>query len=167
MRKWVLLVLAMFLPWVANAQEHNAESVWTDELREFDRAENAAIEYATTNFGVGILIHVGTEAAERGIEQNIGANLSALFANPALLPEQVRVDYCPHITRAELEGIEGAPSEVFLRYNDTPGTGITYHVEHLVAGSENGTEVKNLTDALCAIPDVLEFLRLANELAEQ
>ena len=153
------------------------ESLWTDELREFDRAATAARNYALENNGVGILVHVGTSAAERGTEHNIANNFVKVLANPSILPQlqtknskgetvSFLEQECPDVDPASLEGLEGVSSKYFLSYNDVPGTGFTFYEGHMIVGAEDRTEVKGFNDAVCAIPEIIKGLPIAKRLQE-
>lgn len=164
------------LPAVANAQDQaNAApsngTVWTEELREFHEAEQAAADYARNNDGVGILIHVGTQAAERGIEHNIGQQIIGWLDNPSTVPQEFITEHCidPAADEAEITAVlehfahmEGVEAQYFLSYmDDTPGTGVTYHINHLIHGADRGEELKPLIQGICTVPDVAESLPIA------
>lgn len=126
---------------VGTSNVPNAEEIWTDELRELRVASDATRDYAENNVGVGILVHVGQD-----------------------IPNQ-------HFATADLFGQKmveifekkfGVEARYFLSPNyDAPATGITYHIDTFIHGADNGTEVKNVKEALAAMPEVVEYLKIA------
>ena len=117
----------------------------TPEICDLDIAATAARDYAETEAGVGILIHVGTDIPNEHIQS--ADQLGQLF-----------------VQRFAENGEE---ARYFLRTNSpsTPdgkiATGITYHVAHLVIGAANGTEVRGLQHAWDSVPEVIEQLHIA------
>ncbi|GAB5512224.1 MAG: hypothetical protein Rhims3KO_36250 [Hyphomicrobiales bacterium] len=116
---------------------------WTPELIEFDKADRAATEYAMTKEGVGILIHVGQDIPNQHIRD--ADHLGQLFVK-------------------RFEDL-GENARYFIRQNDAPATGITYHVGHLIVGGHNGTEVRDLQHAWDSAPQAITQLNIARSLA--
>lgn len=97
-------------------------------------ASDAATAYAKGNYGVGIVMHVGTDLPSEAAVQKVGQYFVDQFAQ------------------------RGVEARVFPSQNDMPNTGITYHVGHLIVGSGDGTEVQLIRPALNRIPTVVEQL---------
>jgi hypothetical protein len=108
----------------------------------------------------------------------IGANLIAILATPNLL-NRIPVEggdgqvlsfleaNCPGLDAVEVESLKGVPAKYFLSANDVVGTGVTFHIGHLLAGGDNGTELKRMTEAICAIPEVVEQLPIVKSIKSQ
>ncbi|MGX1498579.1 hypothetical protein ACSSV1_003630 [Labrenzia sp. MBR-25] len=137
---------AVFAPAAASAQEATPaaqnQPVWTEELRQLDAADRAATEYARDNYGVGILIHVGQDIP------------NSHFASAD--------EFGQAIVRAFNQKY-GVEAQYFLRQNDARATGITYHIDTFIHGADNGTAVKNVKEALNAMTEVVEYLKIAKE----
>lgn len=131
-----LLLALLFLPSLALSQ-----SVMTDEIREFHEAALAARDYAENNYGVGILIHVGPDSFPNqhfATADDFGAVIVSAFQS------QHNVD-----------------ARYFLRHNDVGATGMRFYIDDLIHGADDGTEDKNLAEALEAMTSVVEQLRVA------
>lgn len=112
-------------------------------LCEFENASNAARDYARANPGVGILISVGTETFPLGeyeTAEQFGNAFIAAFSS------------------------QGVEAGYFLYYNDSPTTNIVYYLGPTIHGQHNGTEVKGINQAVTAIPEVAEQVRIINGL---
>ena len=114
---------------------------WTSEVADLDCAADGARDYAENNPGVGVLIHVGTGSFGEGKR----------FATPQEFGEAVVRTF---------ENRYDVNSAYFLRQTTGPATGLTYHVGEFIHGANNGTEVKNVKEALEAMPEVAGMLRL-------
>ena len=112
--------------------------IWDAEVGELHCASNATGDYAENNYGVGILIHLGLDIPNAKIKN--GDQLGLLFVN--------------HFNK------HGVKAQYFLRKNDGRATGITYHIGHLIHGSENGTEVKGLKTAWELVPEVIKQMKI-------
>lgn len=122
-----------------------AESVWNDELRALHEASMGASDYAENNYGVGIVMHVGDD-----------------FPNEHFQTAQEAAD----VLVAVFEQRYGTPAKAFLRPNPgTPGTGLTFHIGPTIHGADNGTEVKNFSNAISAMPDVVQQLKIVKDIA--
>lgn len=113
------------------------------ELYELDQADRAATDYAMNTNGVGILIHVGKDIPNRhfATADDFGRAVVGAFQSQY-----------------------GVEAQYFLRQNDAKATGITYHIGHLIHGAHNGTELKNVKQALAAMPEVVEQLKMVKSL---
>lgn len=131
----------------AHAGDINARptAAWTPQLRELHAASMAARQYAEANDGVGILFHIGRDLSGRA------------DADTAI---QTVEDY--FVQQFAARGIE---AKAFTSMNDARATGITYHIDKLIHGAHNGTEVKDLKEALDAIPSVIDQLHIAKSIA--
>lgn len=125
-------------------REYFAKDGWTPEIADLDCAADAARDYAESTPGVGVLIHVGTESFGEGKR----------FATPQEFGEAMVYTF---------QNRYGVSASYFLRQNDIRTTGVTYHVGELIHGSNNGTEVKGVNDAVAAMSDVAGLLRLVWE----
>lgn len=113
-------------------------------LRELRAAADGARDYAENNYGVGILLHVGRDILSR--------------SDPQAMIDKVSDFYIGKFAEY------GVPARVFVsRDPDGRASGATYHIDRLIHGGNNGTEVKDLQTALDVIPDVVEQLRIAKE----
>ena len=117
--------------------------VWTPELVALDKASTAARNYAETNNGVGILIHLGSDVPNQRVAN--GDELGQLFVDRF----------------AEL----GASARYFVRPNDARASGITYHIGHLLFGPGED-KVHDLQTAWDSAPQVIEQLRIVKSLQE-
>ena len=125
---------AAFAPSGAAAQDAQTASVWTDELRAFDRAATAARGYAESYEGVGIVFHVGRDISGRP------------DAEAAL--EKVAGHFVAQFAQYDVK------AQVFPSPNDdTQASGVTYHIGNQIHGSLERMEVKDLRQGLDAIPD--------------
>ncbi len=147
-----LSAAAVFAPAAASAEDVTPvaqpqnSSVWNEELRALDEAARGAREYAEDNYGVGIVIHVGDESFPNShfdTAEQFGDAVVQLFADKYQ-----------------------TPAKAFLSPNPgSKATGLTFHVDRLIHGAENGTEVKSVREAFAAMPDIVEQLKIAKELA--
>ncbi|WP_157445599.1 MULTISPECIES: hypothetical protein [Actibacterium] len=120
-------------------RQYFAKDGWRPETADLHCASTAASEYAENNPGVGVLIHVGGD-----------------------LPND-RFKTPDEFGRAVVHAFQsryGVDAAYFLRQNDTRATGITFHVGEFIHGGDNGTEVKNVKEALDAMPEVAGLLEL-------
>ncbi len=131
---------------IASAFAADAKTAnWNDpELEELRKASDATREYAENNDGVGILIHVGTKD---------------IPSTRIKSPEQLGQIFVNRFAKL------GVDAQFFIRHNDQPATGITYHIGHQIHGAESGNEVKLLREAWNVAPDVVEQLRIVKQLA--
>lgn len=114
---------------------------WTEETRELHAASMSTRDYAENNNGVGILIHV----AESSFPNDH-------FQTPDQFGQAVVGAFKAHY---------GTDSKYFLRNNlDARATGITYHVGEFIHGAGEGKEVKNVQEALDAMPEVAGLLKI-------
>ena len=92
---------------------------------------------------MGILIHVGRDIPNEDFRtaDEFGQALVAAF----------RQHY-------------GVDAQYYLRQNDAPATGVTYHIGHQIHGAENGTEVKTVDQAISDMPDTVTQLKIVKEL---
>ena len=111
-----------------------------EELRQLDAADRAATEYARDHNGIGILVHVGQDIPNQhfATADEFGAKMVKIFN--------------------KRYGVEAA---YFLSPNDAPATVITYHIDTFIHGADNGTEVKDVKEALAAMPEAVEYLKIA------
>jgi len=121
-----------------------AHNNWTPETADLDCADEAATEYAESTPGVGVLIHVGTDSFGEGKR----------FATPDAFGQAV-----VHTFKSRF----GTDAAYFLSQNDITATGLTYHVGDLIHGANDGTEVKNVREALDAMPEVAGLVRVVWE----
>ncbi|MEO1324432.1 MAG: hypothetical protein AAFV59_15645 [Pseudomonadota bacterium] len=132
----------------AGAQDNKARPVATyqQELDQLEAATRGAHEYATNNFGVGIVLHVG-----RDISGRPDADAALAQVERYLINEFAK---------------RGVEARVFPRSNsDTVASGVAYHIDQYIHGANNGTALKDLQTALDSIPDVIALLRAAKGLA--
>lgn len=135
----------------ANAQDVSAQPVISSdecqlssqEICDLHDAASAARDYAEANPGVGILIHVGQDFPNEHFQNadQFGQAFVNAFAQ------------------------QGVEAQYFLWQNDAPNTVMTFHLGHLIHGQHNGTEVKNVLEAMNAIPEVSQQLRIMNGVA--
>ncbi|MEM6410171.1 MAG: hypothetical protein AAF683_01390 [Pseudomonadota bacterium] len=134
----------------ANAEEPTpaaAAHVWDEELRQLHEASIAAREYAMENYGVGIVLHVGRDISGRPDAEAALAQVSTYYIN--------------EFAKREVE------ARVFPSLNpDTVASGVTYHIDEIMYGAHNGTEIKDLRQGLEAIPDVIAHLKIAKQVAD-
>lgn len=114
---------------------------WTAETIALDKASSAARDYAENNNGVGILIHLGQDVPNQRVKN--GDELGQLF-----------------VQRFAEFGVE---ARYFIRPNDAPATGITYHIAHLLYGPGQD-KVHGLMTAWEDAPKVIEQLKIAKEI---
>lgn len=112
---------------------------WTPETADLNCAVVAANEYAENNPGVGVLIHVGKDIP------------NARFPTPESFGQAV-VD-----TFRSQHGVDAA---YFLTQNDARATGMEFYIGPYTHGADNGTELKNVTEAFYAMPEVAALLRV-------
>ena len=110
---------------------------WTAETIALDKASSAARDYAENNNGVGILIHLGQDVPNQRVKN--GDELGQLFV--------------------ERFAALGAEARYFIAPNDTPASGITYHIGHLLYETD-GTPLLGLKTAWVDAPSVIEQLKL-------
>lgn len=135
----------------ANAQDVPAQPVVTtdecqlssQEICDLHEASNAAHDYALANPGVGILIHVGQDFPNEHFQN--ADQFGQAFVN-AFAQQDVEARY-------------------FLSPNDAPNTVMTFYLGPYIHGQHNGTEVKNVLEAMNAIPEVSQQLRIMNGVA--
>lgn len=120
----------------------SVEHVWNPESLELHKAATAARDYAESNIGVGILIHVGKDVPNKKIKS--ADELGQLF-----------------VKRFAALGVD---AQYFLSQNDAKASGITYHIGHLIHGAGNGSEVKLLREAWNSAPDVVEQLKIVKQI---
>lgn len=131
-------------PGDAKAQEQTASTcTWDQQICELRAASDAARAYAETKDGVGIVIHVGQDIPNQHIRD--ADQLGQLFMKRF----------------QEL----GEDARYFVAPNDSPATGITYHVGHLIVGAHNGTEVRNVKEAWNTAPEAITQLSITRSLA--
>ena len=143
-----LALAPTFAATAANAGERDTRpaAVWTPELRELRAASDAASDYAENNNGVGILFHVGRDLSGRADAESAIQTVADHF-----------------IQKFNARNVE---AKVFTSMNgDAPATVVTYHIDKLIHGAHNGTEVKGLKTALASIPDVIQQLNIAKSIA--
>lgn len=128
---------------VGGTQNTATEHVWNPEALELHKADNAATDYAEQNYGIGILIHVGANS----------------FPNKHFATADEFGQTIVNVFKQKF----GTDAQYFLSQNDAMATGITYHIDDLIHGSDNGTEVKNVQEALQAMPEVVAFLKVAKQ----
>lgn len=140
---------SLLAPSIASAEDINktpavdnfttAATTLSPELQELHEAALAARNYSENNFGIGILIHVGAKSfPNKHFEsaEQFGQTMVAVF-----------------------EQKFGVPAQYFLNQNDTPATGITYHIGDVIHGADNGSEVKGVNDAFKAMNEVSQYLK--------
>lgn len=112
----------------------------TEEVCDLDVAASAARDYAESHPGVGILIHVGLDFPNDHFDNahQFGEAAVNMFAQ------------------------QGVQARYFLSQNDGPNTGMTYYIGPYIHGQDDGTEVKNVLEAIDAAPDVAQQLRILN-----
>jgi hypothetical protein len=113
---------------------------WKDiELADLHCAATSAREYAENNFGVGILIHVGKDLPNEHFSSphDFGAIMVRLFKE-----------------KYDTE------TEYFLTQNDARATGLEFRIGEFIHGADDGTELKNVKEAVGSIPEVVGMLRL-------
>ncbi len=135
----------------ANAQDVSTQPVVSadecqlssQEICDLRAAADAARDYAEANPGVGILIHVGQDFPNEHFQNadQFGRAFVNAFAQ------------------------QGVEAHYFLWQNDIPNTGLTFYVGHLIHGQHNGTEVKNVLEAMNAIPEVSRQVLIMNGVA--
>ena len=115
----------------------------SQELCDLRNAADAARDYAEENPGVGILIHVGQDIPNRHFQtaDQFGQALVQAFAK------------------------HGVEARYFWRQNDAPATGLSFYIGHLIHGQHNGTELKNVQQAVQAIPEVAVQTKELNGIA--
>jgi len=107
------------------------------------QASSAARNYAENNYGVGILVHLGSDIPSKNVKN--GDQLGQLFVN-----------------RFAKFGIV---ARYFIAPNgNAPSTGITYHIGHLLYG-KGEKKVHDLQTAWDDAPRVIEQLKIVKELA--
>jgi len=122
------------------------QAALTSEHRALRAASDAADRYAQNTFGLGIVIHVGED-----------------FPNAHFESAEQFADVLVQL----ITGKYATPAKAFLRPNPgTPVTGLTFHTGPLIHGSENGTEVKSISQSLTALPEIIKALRLVKEMAD-
>lgn len=120
---------------------YRATDGWNPVTADLDCAADGARDYARENPGVGVLIHVAQSNFPNQRFQNPDEFGAALV-----------------YTFQQRYGVE---AEYFLSQmaDEAPATGITYHLgDGLIHGSNDGTEVKNLQEALDAMPEVASIV---------
>lgn len=136
---------AAFMPFAAAAQDTHqpkqVELTQEEQVGQLDVADRAATAYARKNNGIGILIHVGADSFP-----------NKHFANAEEFGQRL-VDI--------FDQKFGVEARFFLRQNDARATGITYHIDTFIHGADNGTAVKLVGDAITAMPEVVEYLKIA------
>jgi len=126
-----------------SSQPRYSSKNWTPELIELDKASSAARNYAENNYGVGILVHLGSDIPSKNVKN--GDQLGQLFVN-----------------RFAKFGIV---ARYFIAPNgNAPSTGITYHIGHLLFKA-NDNPVIGLQTAWDSAPKVIEQLKIVKELA--
>lgn len=131
----------------ADAQDMSAQPTvseqctWENqELCELRGAADAARNYAESHPGVGILIHVGQDFPNAHFEN--ADQFGRAFVNA----------FAQH----------GVDARYFLRQNNVHNTGLTFYIGPYIHGQNNGTEVKNVMEAMDAIPAVARELDIIN-----
>ena len=124
----LIVVLVVSLVDAADATDDDCQ-LSTQELCDFDTAQTAAETYVAENPGVGVLIHVGQDFPNEHFEnaEQFGQAVIHVFAQ------------------------HGVQAQYFLSPSNAPNTGMTYYIGNLIHGQHNGTELKNVDQALAAV----------------
>lgn len=131
----------MAAPAHAQNERYTSEG-WTEETIALDKASTAARDYAETNHGVGILIHLGQDVPNQRVKN--GDELGQLFVDRfAALGMDARYFIAPN--------------------DDGPATVMTYHIGHLLYEA-NGDPVFGLQTAWDDAPKVIEQLNIVKQL---
>ena len=128
---------------VSEPQSTSTEYQWkSQELKELHEASLAAGQYAEDNYGVGILIHVGQDIPNKHFASadQFGETMVRLFKEKY-----------------------GTDAKYFLRQNDARATGMEFYIDEHIHGANNGTEIKDVKEAIAAIPNVVGMLKTLKE----
>jgi len=137
----ILALFGLYPQQIVASDERYSSGNWTAETIAIDRASSAARDYAESNNGIGIPIHLGQDVPNQRVKN--GDELGQLFV--------------------ERFAALGAEARYFHRQNDAPATVIVYHIGHLLYQVEEGP-VLGLQTAWDDAQKVIEQLKIVKQL---